>query len=147
MIRRPPRSTLFPYTTLFRSGEHAEVVREADQGPFGARGAVAPATQSGKAHMPLDAGEDRFDGDGTPPVKLLQRGVGQPRLHLLAQRKDLPLAAAPLGGMLLGVRPMPQRAEDHELVGFFHAGDEFAVQSSLYRPGPSSAGLLRPPPK
>src|SRR2546430_9446404 len=24
MIRRPPRSTLFPYTTLFRSVEHAE---------------------------------------------------------------------------------------------------------------------------
>src|SRR3712207_7211509 len=24
MIRRPPRSTLFPYTTLFRSGEPAE---------------------------------------------------------------------------------------------------------------------------
>src|SRR5260370_34346248 len=23
MIRRPPRSTLFPYTTLFRSGQHA----------------------------------------------------------------------------------------------------------------------------
>src|SRR3712207_7714858 len=22
MIRRPPKSTLFPYTTLFRSGEH-----------------------------------------------------------------------------------------------------------------------------
>src|SRR3989442_9731465 len=28
MIRRPPRSTLFPYTTLFRSqGAHAGVVR------------------------------------------------------------------------------------------------------------------------
>src|SRR2546425_6264339 len=25
MIRRPPRSTLFPYTTLFRSGHTAEV--------------------------------------------------------------------------------------------------------------------------
>src|SRR3712207_7820058 len=25
MIRRPPRSTLFPYTTLFRSGEHFEL--------------------------------------------------------------------------------------------------------------------------
>src|SRR3712207_7080445 len=25
MIRRPPRSTLFPYTTLFRSDEHAEM--------------------------------------------------------------------------------------------------------------------------
>src|SRR3712207_9589394 len=24
MIRRPPRSTLFPYTTLFRSGLHTE---------------------------------------------------------------------------------------------------------------------------
>src|SRR5689334_24087611 len=24
MIRRPPRSTLFPYTTLFRSSEHVE---------------------------------------------------------------------------------------------------------------------------
>src|SRR3712207_7045644 len=26
MIRRPPRSTLFPYTTLFRSGRRAEDV-------------------------------------------------------------------------------------------------------------------------
>src|SRR3712207_3135018 len=24
MIRRPPRSTLFPYTTLFRSGQHPQ---------------------------------------------------------------------------------------------------------------------------
>src|SRR3712207_7948508 len=28
MIRRPPRSTLFPYTTLFRSDDYAHVVRE-----------------------------------------------------------------------------------------------------------------------
>src|SRR2546427_3362168 len=27
MIRRPPRSTLFPYTTLFRSGDAAQAVR------------------------------------------------------------------------------------------------------------------------
>src|SRR5256885_10260830 len=27
MIRRPPRSTLFPYTTLFRSGEHTDISR------------------------------------------------------------------------------------------------------------------------
>src|SRR3712207_7498073 len=26
MIRRPPRSTLFPYTTLFRSGRDADLV-------------------------------------------------------------------------------------------------------------------------
>src|SRR3712207_8927994 len=31
MIRRPPRSTLFPYTTLFRSGRHRDRgLREAD---------------------------------------------------------------------------------------------------------------------
>src|SRR5260370_39100225 len=28
MIRRPPRSTLFPYTTLFRSGPDAMIVGE-----------------------------------------------------------------------------------------------------------------------
>src|SRR4051812_49551260 len=33
MIRRPPRSTLFPYTTLFRSG-HGRLQRRARQ-PFG----------------------------------------------------------------------------------------------------------------
>src|SRR2546422_5846573 len=27
MIRRPPRSTLFPYTTLFRSKEHSHMLR------------------------------------------------------------------------------------------------------------------------
>src|SRR3712207_9541231 len=32
MIRRPPRSTLFPYTTLFRS--RAEVVEQAPRGHF-----------------------------------------------------------------------------------------------------------------
>src|SRR3712207_8667279 len=32
MIRRPPRSTLFPYTTLFRSGEQrADQVRELER--------------------------------------------------------------------------------------------------------------------
>src|SRR5258705_4260055 len=33
MIRRPPRSTLFPYTTLFRSFEEGDNVRVVD-GPF-----------------------------------------------------------------------------------------------------------------
>src|SRR3712207_8316016 len=28
MIRRPPRSTLFPYTTLFRSDEYSRVQKE-----------------------------------------------------------------------------------------------------------------------
>src|SRR3712207_7768720 len=32
MIRRPPRSTLFPYTTLFRSAVHHEVDLDAGDG-------------------------------------------------------------------------------------------------------------------
>src|SRR2546426_11450027 len=31
MIRRPPRSTLFPYTTLFRSGGEPQLWRRPDQ--------------------------------------------------------------------------------------------------------------------
>src|SRR3712207_9324109 len=49
MIRRPPRSTLFPYTTLFRSEAHAAVVADvpgqriqpADQRPVGVHLAAA----------------------------------------------------------------------------------------------------------
>src|SRR2546421_4188275 len=34
MIRRPPRSTLFPYTTLFRSGHSAICGEDADRARF-----------------------------------------------------------------------------------------------------------------
>src|SRR5438094_1629471 len=43
MIRRPPRSTLFPYTTLFRSQQHGIVLQaerrdlDADQREVGSR--------------------------------------------------------------------------------------------------------------
>src|SRR5437773_6569106 len=43
MIRRPPRSTLFPYTTLFRSRAWGSSRgRERGRGGRGARGAPAP---------------------------------------------------------------------------------------------------------
>src|SRR3712207_7815576 len=43
MIRRPPRSTLFPYTTLFRSAAVEEVlVVEVERGPIGVLGRVRP---------------------------------------------------------------------------------------------------------
>src|SRR3712207_7855309 len=45
MIRRPPRSTLFPYTTLFRSGmDLDDVVPVADQVTRQARVIDAPAS-------------------------------------------------------------------------------------------------------
>src|SRR5688572_32121450 len=34
MIRRPPRSTLFPYTTLFRSIDHRELPEAIDAAAF-----------------------------------------------------------------------------------------------------------------
>src|SRR2546422_8151698 len=48
MIRRPPRSTLFPYTTLFRSG----------RGPGGIRSACKRLLPTG-GDRPRDAGADR----------------------------------------------------------------------------------------
>src|SRR2546426_4614805 len=54
MIRRPPRSTLFPYTTLFRS-----VLAVAACTPV-ERGAVAPPSGPAFAHVQ--------DLDGTPDM-------------------------------------------------------------------------------
>src|SRR5256885_11846255 len=45
MIRRPPRSTLFPYTTLFRS--LSPLLDVADQAARGARAAPHPAATLG----------------------------------------------------------------------------------------------------
>src|SRR3712207_6900610 len=48
MIRRPPRSTLFPYTTLFRSDELvAHVVEEEALAPLGVEGAALDAERPG----------------------------------------------------------------------------------------------------
>src|SRR5260370_4256426 len=44
MIRRPPRSTLFPYTTLFRSTPHA--------GPTGESVPSSSATNKGREPLP-----------------------------------------------------------------------------------------------
>src|SRR6266849_9619618 len=42
MIRRPPRSTLFPYTTLFRPGAHSRQRRKAHPAPDAAADGGAP---------------------------------------------------------------------------------------------------------
>src|SRR2546430_5669649 len=46
MIRRPPRSTLFPYTTLFRSKDHEP---KADGAASSSRGRAAGASTHGDA--------------------------------------------------------------------------------------------------
>src|SRR5258705_10112441 len=42
MIRRPPRSTLFPYTTLFRSHRHRPGHRPHADGPYRPKQPVRP---------------------------------------------------------------------------------------------------------
>src|SRR5256885_15672247 len=67
MIRRPPRSTLFPYTTLFRSrargnlsaDEKRQLVIEAERRVIGTRGVkgiytVAGASGGGRGGGPVD---------------------------------------------------------------------------------------------
>src|SRR2546425_6001805 len=58
MIRRPPRSTLFPYTTLFRS-VHMRLDDEYDRGcrrRGGVVGELADAARDEHANVPLGVG-------------------------------------------------------------------------------------------
>src|SRR5438093_4959741 len=61
MIRRPPRSTLFPYTTLFRSGEteqagfaglHFEPARRREHVDHGVRRTALGRSESREQHEP-----------------------------------------------------------------------------------------------
>src|SRR3712207_8324474 len=54
MIRRPPRSTLFPYTTLFRSPEHRRGDRRRH---LGGRGPPLPHPFD-RRHRPLQRSEE-----------------------------------------------------------------------------------------
>src|SRR2546427_11548072 len=50
MIRRPPRSTLFPYTTLFRSSLVVEVALEGEAAAVVSDDDVHPAVARGQRH-------------------------------------------------------------------------------------------------
>src|SRR3712207_9028862 len=70
MIRRPPRSTLFPYTTLFRSGGGGLV--------DGERPGLVPARRRDDCpHLP---GEEPADLLGTAPARNLGSRVDAPDL-------------------------------------------------------------------
>src|SRR3712207_8532567 len=72
MIRHPPRSTLFPYTTLFRSPQ--------SPGGGGLVGALATGRQDGGAadHRLAAAGQPA-DGDEDVLVQAADDGDGQDR--------------------------------------------------------------------
>src|SRR5256886_11875196 len=62
MIRRPPRSTLFPYTTLFRSGDTVEFA----SGSF----LVVPGGSTGGVLLVSGANVTMFNGSGTPDLNV-----------------------------------------------------------------------------
>src|SRR2546426_11930373 len=83
MIRRPPRSTLFPYTTLFRSeGQEAE----------------GPVVRRARAHGPH---RDEACGEGGPqqPFETGPRshGIPPPSPSIPIPRSSQDLSAAVLG--------------------------------------------------
>src|SRR3989441_100712 len=104
MIRRPPRSTLFPYTTLFRSTEGAELLPDRHRRPAvppgravrGDHRSLQPPHQSGRdpsgrgagtelarqgsaadRHGPLALQEGRSPGETTRLVGRLRKPHGQ----------------------------------------------------------------------
>src|SRR3712207_7339624 len=101
MIRRPPRSTLFPYTTLFRSGGQA----------------VADAQ--------LDGAEVRVRADVPPHLAdALDRVRGDQRLHVLLEA----VPARELVGQAGGRHPLEDlRDRKSTRLNSSHANISYAV--------------------
>src|SRR5687767_9723939 len=87
MIRRPPRSTLFPYTTLFRSRE-AEIgleheIQRQRQGQVGQRLDRAAGRSSEGGEGPEDAEDEEWECRRN---RHLRRGGAELALHPLLDR-------------------------------------------------------------
>src|SRR5690242_21402691 len=77
MIRRPPRPTLFPYTTLFRSHRSPGTVRSARDGSPGRRA----------VHRPARPGHQEAGHEGDPRGRVVGR-AGPAGQDLAADRKS-----------------------------------------------------------
>src|SRR2546422_11646966 len=129
MIRRPPRSTLFPYTTLFRSRLDREVGPPHGWTQKGHGGAAAPAVPD----RPLTAPEAFLVLAvvilGVGPVCLSRRvepGVEQRILIARVDHGERPVAATP---GVLALFPAFTALE---------VGEDLGIR-------PAAAALLRPP--
>src|SRR2546422_6010743 len=83
MIRRPPRSTLFPYTTLFRSGR--KPIRDPRGGPERPRAAPSDSRPRVRQHLPSVAFRKKESGGGSPRRSEEHTSELQSRLHLVCR--------------------------------------------------------------
>src|SRR2546427_10855311 len=93
MIRRPPRSTLFPYTTLFRSGRAKHFrQRSADRGPLitGQEHSTMSISRIGTANM-YDSTINNLNSRNTSLVDLMEKTTSGKRV---VRASDDPVAAA-----------------------------------------------------
>src|SRR3712207_8435639 len=72
MIRRPPRSTLFPYTTLFRSLEQGELLGQATVERPGGEHPYLGGGHLDRQRQAIQAGANRGDGRAV----LIREGEG-----------------------------------------------------------------------
>src|SRR3712207_8770123 len=116
MIRRPPRSTLFPYTTLFRSlvrhAGNADVVRQelaAERGIAVSLRTVERACAPYRRRLLAEARATvRFE---TPPGRQLQIDFGERRVRIGGGAGRGPPVVVPLGPPRRPpVGPLPRRA-------------------------------------
>src|SRR2546430_8104794 len=102
MIRRPPRSTLFPYTTLFRS------LGRADRGACGAPAAAArhAAGAVRRVARPLEAHGDRKSTRLNSSHSQISYAVFclKKKKRPLHVPQDLPTSSPELGSSLLSLR-------------------------------------------
>src|SRR2546422_1880127 len=99
MIRRPPRSTLFPYTTLFRSGRigaplHRALLGETARPLEEQLGALAAAQPAGGAGVARHGSDPPFLGRAAAVVRDRRHVANRADLQPPpGERPDRPLAA------------------------------------------------------
>src|SRR2546425_12370253 len=83
MIRRPPRSTLFPYTTLFRSLGYVDHLW-LDQAPIAGRACANPLRLGGAGEVTVHSTNERGARRGMCGIAGIYNLTGSPvDLHLL----------------------------------------------------------------
>src|SRR3989440_11549416 len=101
MIRRPPRSTLFPYTTLFRSGFTLDCVARG-QSLVHIAGMAGELGHPG-AELRIQQPEQSVDAD------LLEMGLAAP---LAVELREMAHVGAPAHRDPDALRPRPHRRQD-----------------------------------